>query len=82
MENGLRKYFRVSTKCGPWPNVHGKHAKKTKWRKGHLTDLATNFGYSFASTATIDLSLTPGDACDPASQVSFTACHFVAPDAE
>ena len=51
-------------------------------RQGHLTDLATNFGYSFASTATIDLKLTPGDAFDSPNQVSFTACHFVALDAK
>ena len=66
--------------------VHAKctwqPCQKDKMAEGRLTDLATNFGYSFASTATIDLKLTPGDACDPASQVSVTACHLVAPDAK
>ena len=85
MEKGLWKYFRVSPKCGPWPNVHYVTMPLPKRQNGGkvtLSDFATNFGYSFASTATIDLKLTPGDVCDPASQVSVTACHFVAPNAE
>ena len=44
-------------------------------------ELKTNYGHGLVSPATLDPKLTPGEACDPLSLVSFTAPRYVAPAA-
>ena len=44
-------------------------------------DLKANYGHGLVFPATLDPKLTPGDACDPPSLVSFTAPPYVAHDA-